>query len=571
MPPDVHEDRIPWSTVSLAVACTAAFCAFIGIFLIVWAYHHGKQRGGVAERDRLLARERAQHRSAVTADPSKRDAAFFEQVTRGISTSGSTPSRDTWCFGPMECARIVWPMEIARASHPDTPPASPLVFRVRQGANRFAQPGTALAEFVFDLQGRASVCVYVRCRFQDECANTLECQIDGRRSMWIVGEDVFNVWRWEQSPRSAVLKEGLHRVTIGSCEDGLEFDRVVVVVFAPGGIGMQRPDLDAIAITTPPAFESFPTSSEMLPEIDGVTVQSFASDSLVIGRGHRNTLTTYARLNGTGPFDGSVRITNARGFTLETRRLHLDASLRSVLMTFDLQLTQLQGYFVPVNVEARDFSRVISRQELRFISPLSWAFLGPFQDPERKGLDLRLPPDEKMRQLWTLPDVEGMSWKKVSDGSCYDEFGLVDLNTVFGFENKRWEDVPDTATPMVAYAMTCVESGESHHTPVAFGGDDCISVWVNGRRVLRTDCASPIETSRQVVGVPLEYGLPTRSGRAMAFPIVLKVTQTGYYWQILLEPDESLPYGRPARFSRCVTPPWEMPPGFPVPYELEPR
>ncbi|GAG52359.1 unnamed protein product [marine sediment metagenome] len=67
--------------------------------------------------------------------------------------------------------------------------------------------------------------------------------------------------------------------------------------------------------------------------------------------------------------------------------------------------------------------------------------------------------------------------------------------------------------PMVAYAVTCL----------------------------------PTSGARQVIGTPLDEG-PNR--------FVFKVPQTGYYWQILFEPDTVFPYSHPEAFRPLPMKAW---------------
>jgi hypothetical protein len=393
------------------------------------------------------------------------------------------------------------------------------------------------------------VSVFVKARFADDCANTLECLVDGTRSVWIVGRKIYDTWMWEQAPRSFMLKKGVHRLTLGTCEDGLEFERVVIARVRPDRLFVRPQTLASVAITPAPEFESFPPVSHYLPEIGGVSAQAFSTHSLVIGRGHVNSIGVYLRKNRGGEFHGTITVGGGPSAASQSRAVHLGERQPSALMRFDMRLAASRSYFVPVRVTLRSGRDVVFMQQLSFVSPLPWAFLGPFADPTGAGLDLETPADAMIGSLQTLPYMGDVGWRVVTDGSCYDDFGLVDLNKVFGFANKRWEDVPDKMEPMVAYGVTFVGTFQANHAPIAFGADDCMQVWVNGKRLLRHEGNAPIETVRQVVGVALKPGQPEAFPFGRRHPVVFKVPQTGYYWHILMEPDESFPYGRPARFD----------------------
>jgi hypothetical protein len=425
-------------------------------------------------------------------------------------------------------------MEIA--DH-DTEPGKRM-FRIRQGANRFARPGSGLCEFAFRVYKPVVVSVYVRIRYSDECGNSLVVSVDGGGGAVVGRTKIFGRWIWECAHRRFVVRPGLHRLTLFTREDGVEFDRIVISTRVPGPEGSPTAYLDGIEPTRAPAFETLPVASAVLPEIGPVTAETMPTGSLVAGKGHRNTLTVFTRLNG----DRARTILIATRGALFSRPVHefrLTPERRTRLTEIEIVRLPPGGYLRPVKVEVyADGARVHSRV-VNLVNPLAWAFLGPFPDPERRGLDLALPPDEMAGELHLLPEVPGFEWITVTDGSCYDEFGVVDLNRVFGLDNVPWAEKGKGCDPMVAYAVTCLPTSGARHACFAYAGDDCVRVWINGSVALSQDGNAPLETTRQVIGTRLESGLNR---------FVFKVPQTGYYWQILFEPDTTFPYSHPETF-----------------------
>lgn len=431
-------------------------------------------------------------------------------------------------FEAADCVRAVWPLEVLERSETCDHPH----FRMRQGANRLARPGTGMAEFVFHLAKPATVEVYARCRFSDDCGNSLRCRLDGGPPVFLGNTKLYGQWIWQAAHRRFALPAGLHRLTLAACEDGWEVDRVAVV--AAGSVKVPE-DLDGLEHSSPPVFEALPPAHETLPGIPAVSAQAFATGSLVIGAGHRNPLLVFARLNGAREARGRVLLRTAAGLELEQREFALSPKARAQFLSFDLQLRASPRYFQPLNVEVYVEGERVHCQELRFISPLAWAFLGPIPDPQGRGLDLPCAAEADLRNLPRRPALPGLeaTWKVVEDGSCYDEFGVIDLNKVFGRPNPPWREGAKRA-PEVAYAVTAFAGIPTHHFPLAIAGDDCVRAWLDGRPLMRQDPSAPLETTRVVVAP--QTGFSTSC-------LVFKIAQTEHYWQLLFEPDASVPYG----------------------------
>lgn len=555
----------------------------VAVPLLYAAYRTGRSRGVAAERERAFYKEiRVQDepfavvaeawpapvRVAPALDPRADRARGVRVELAGLEDADSAPAElakppfaeaatvgdspgkpedvRCWVFGPAECVRAVWPMEIVTSDADLDRPH----FRLRQGANRFATRGTALAEFAFSLARSSQVGVYVRVRYSDECGNSIRCGIDGRRATMIGSVSVFNRWIWECAYRSFGLRAGLHRLTLGACEDGVEFDRVVVMVDPPGARSRSLAGLEDAPTTPPPVFESMPRVSPTLPAIGAVEAGAFATDSIVAGKGHVNRLVVATRLNGRGPVRGRVVVRCASGGVYLTRPLELTPDRRSEIMTFDLKLRPHGAYLMPLRTEVFSGNELVYSHRIDFIRPLEWAFLGPFADPERRGLDARLPPDENISRLREMPKFDGREWKVVRDGSCYNDFGLVDLNKVFGLPSPAWSRRSGAFPSKIAYAVTGIVSHGSRHDVFAFGGDDDVKLWLNGRPLLEVRGGTPLELNRGITGTALRRG---------ANFFAVKVVQRGFFWHVLLEPDNNFPYGRtdnfiPLAVSRWMTP-----------------
>jgi hypothetical protein len=290
-----------------------------------------------------------------------------------------------------------------------------------------------------------------------------------------------------------------------------------------------------------------PRVSPTLPGIGSLEAGAFATGSIVVGAGHTNRVTVFTRLNGESPVSGRVVVRCPSGGVNETRPFELTPKKRSHVMTFNLNLRARGAYLMPLRVEVFVGDELVHSQRIDFIRPLEWAFLGPFPDPEGKGLDLELPPDADVKRLRERPAFEGHEWKVVRDGSCYDSFGLVDLNKVFGIDNVLWSRRSGPQPSTVAYAVTGISSRGTRHDVFAFGGDDDVRLWVNGSLLLEARGGTPIELNRQVVGTALRRGV-----NIFAF----KVVQRGFFWHVLMEPDNDFPYGRTDNFEPLSVDRW---------------
>jgi hypothetical protein len=448
------------------------------------------------------------------------------------SQVASPEGRDLWVFSAADCAGVVWPMEIV----PHAEQEEGLMLRYRQGANRLARRGMAVADFVFAMRNRTMIHVYARVRYDDACANALMCRINGGNIAPFTCRNDYGRWVWDRCRRHFVVGDGLHRLTLEPTEDGMEIDRIVL-----SSRPLPTAYLESLARTPPPPVASMPPQHPELDPIRPFSAQAFADHSLVIGAGHKNTVGIYLRRNDGAACSGLVSILSGPGRYQSLHEFSLSPEQPSELLSIPLRFSMGAEVSVPLLVDVRVDGQSIHQQRLDFIRPLAWAFLGPLSDPEGKGLDAEPPPGfdpQTVHQFGArdslMPDC-GVPWRLIDDGSCYDEFGVVDLNRVFGYPNEPWRHASQGISPLVGYAVTMVRTPRSNHECIALAGDDCVMAWMNGDMILRTEVNAPMETQRQVLGLKTE-------GRGECF--VFKVPQQGYYWQLLLEPDESTPYGR---------------------------
>jgi len=525
-------------SLALGVLGGVTASALLGVPLLYAAYKKGRARGVAAERVRLVEKV-----AAYQDEPSPREGTVPVAVSRTESRSVDVPEAAPaagnsctdrepaiWVFGPDECVRVAWPMEVVPGGKGSDRPR----FRLRQGANRLCRPGSGVAEFVFRLARRRRLGIFVRARYTDECGNSLTCSVDGGRGTIVVGGSAYDRWIWRPARGIFALGPGLHRITVGACEDGVEFDRIVVrpvegkarptrhhgILVGPPGLGEQvdaayLKGLDGLETAPPPVFESMPLASPTLPAIGRVTAQASATGSLVVGEGHANTLSVFTRLNGRTLADEKIRgrvVVRCPWANLYTAAaFELSADKRSELTAFDLAFSPRGPYLMPLRTEVYLSDELVHTQRIDFVRPLSWALLGPFPDPRAKGLDLELPPDGMIDQLHCRPEFKDHEWRIIEDGRCYNSLGVLDLNAAFGLPRERWSRRAQTGSRYVAYAVTAIASHGSRHDTLAFAFDDAGEVWLNGEPLLRARGCTPIELNRQVVGALVRVqGRPAR-------------------------------------------------------------
>jgi len=446
---------------------------------------------------------------------------LFPVLTDGTYT-------DTWCYEPCDCVRVTWPMEVLSFSNEISWPH----IRLREGASRLLDPWNGVCEFVFrsgkELQAR--VCIH--CMYKDECSNSISIQLNGGSPVPAGNRKQFNRWSWAFSYKEITVRKGLNRLTLRGREDGFTFDRVIVtgIPLRKSVAGLERQLYDILR-TAPPVFQRVPFISETLPPIRSLTAHAFPSGSVVIGRGHRNSLSVFLRLNSSTPVQGTVKAYSLRAGLSEKKKYEVTPESRTKILRWNLNFKALNPrHLVPVFVDVFEKETLVYRSRMDFIHPLNWGFWGPYPDPDGKGLYCFEDIESDMSLFHGLSSVKGVSCRLIKDGSCYNDLGVIDFKKVF----QREDLTRSQEKNLVAYAVTCLPSRENPHIGTKYGGDDKLKVWLNGKELLRVDADLPIEQSQQLVGTPLQRGHNF---------FVFKVPQSKGPWQLLFEPDTSVPAG----------------------------
>lgn len=541
------------------------------ILLVVLAFgaaaFYAGYRTGKAGKDRAL-RELAQE-----PEPGAERPAEWRSAKAGVdNTTNSTgealvPSPSERCLAPTtgtpfaidatKPARITWPLDIGPDLDCSMASANARMYlRGRQGANEIQERGAGRAYFPFRLAKAEKLRAWFRVRWTHDGTGSLACNnswfvgfddraaaaIEGNEEGWEEGADR---WHWLQGP-TVELAPGVHWLRVELREDGVLMDRAALV---PVGKRMRDADLDGLA---PAAFAGFagarpPFDPQRL--VAPVECWALPTGSLAIGTGHVNEITVGASWQGAGAFKGriSVYCPTAAGVVVEGSREiacgpdatpRSGASLRSTSAPFARNVLTLRfpddtarrAHAVLVSV-ADDAGATVFTDEVRFVKGWAWAFLGPLRPKpagDERGRTLRLsdveqPCDRTPERLAALEDPAALrladlapgrkplEWRTLSDGSCYDWTGAVDLKRVFGDQHSAF-----------AYAVTFIRAETLlRHRSFEFQADDAGWLWMDGETVAVAPVNLPKEANRLWSSALLSPG---------ANPVVVKTLQTGAYW-----------------------------------------
>jgi hypothetical protein len=165
----------------------------------------------------------------------------------------------------------------------------------------------------------------------------------------------------------------------------------------------------------------------------------------------------------------------------------------------------------------------VPRVDRRLIT--EWMAIGPFANPDMKGLDIACPPENELDMSKTYDGRDGkpVGWQKVSNPS-----GKVTLNHLF-----------NPSTDCVAYG-TCIVNAKTAGTyKLLLGSDDGVKVWINGEQVWRNRLRRGILIDEDQADVTLQEGRNT---------VLIKIDQGpgDLGWAVRVrDPDRSLAYALP--------------------------
>lgn len=147
----------------------------------------------------------------------------------------------------------------------------------------------------------------------------------------------------------------------------------------------------------------------------------------------------------------------------------------------------------------------------------TWQVIGPFANPENKGLDTVYPPEQEIKLDAKYPGSDGktVGWKEARTMD-----GVVDLRK--DCAGQEW---------VLGYAVAFLQCPDNRTAQLMIGSDDGVKVWVNDEMVLANNIARGYNYGEDIVPLKLKAGINK---------ILLKVEQRLGDWKFgcdLLAPD----------------------------------
>jgi len=146
-----------------------------------------------------------------------------------------------------------------------------------------------------------------------------------------------------------------------------------------------------------------------------------------------------------------------------------------------------------------------------------WYFAGPFDNPDRKGIDVKYPPEKEvdLKATFVGKNDAKFGWK---------EFAGFELGKILSIKSI----IPDDNNEAVVYLYHEFEATEAGRLPISLGADDTMSLWFNGARLLYEDHergAAPDQFFTQ---------LKLKPGKNQ---LLLKVCQYAGGWEVIVAPE----------------------------------
>jgi hypothetical protein len=137
-----------------------------------------------------------------------------------------------------------------------------------------------------------------------------------------------------------------------------------------------------------------------------------------------------------------------------------------------------------------------------------WWIIGPFDNPDEIGLNLRYPPENEfdIGKSYLAKNNKSISWKYIEN----KESGYIDFIKFFGDPNDG-----------VAYAKTTIQLKQAGKIKIGLGSNDGVKLWINGVLVHTNKTARKAVPNQDIVKVNMRKGNNN---------ILIKVDQTGGGW-----------------------------------------
>ena len=146
-----------------------------------------------------------------------------------------------------------------------------------------------------------------------------------------------------------------------------------------------------------------------------------------------------------------------------------------------------------------------------------WYFAGPFDNPDRKGIDVKYPPEKEvdLKATFVGKNERKFGWK---------EFKGFELGKILNLKSI----IPDDNDAAVVYLYHEFDSNEAGRLPISLGADDTMSLWFNGARLLYEDLERASAPDQFFAQLKLKPGKNQ---------LLLKVCQYAGGWEVIVAPE----------------------------------
>ncbi len=158
--------------------------------------------------------------------------------------------------------------------------------------------------------------------------------------------------------------------------------------------------------------------------------------------------------------------------------------------------------------ERGDINKFVEKVKHQYTYLTNWWIIGPFDNPDGNGLQVKYPPEEEFESAKTYSgrNNQPVRWQHIEN----KQSGYIDFTKLF-----RESDVG------VAYARGTIELTQDHQVKIGIGSNDGVRLWVNGNMVFDNQVARKAEPNQDVLTVNLKKGKND---------LLLKIDQTGGGW-----------------------------------------
>ncbi len=323
--------------------------------------------------------------------------------------------------------------------------------------------------------------VYVRTMaHRSSCSNITHIKINSYNRVQVGhnGSRPF-VWLWDY-PGMFMLKKGVNRISFQTHQDDVKVDQILL-----------SPEPRHIGAFDPRVFKGGMESEVFFEKSPACTVNmSLTNDTRMLVDNTAPVIDVYLRKNSGKPFEGTLRsVLQDSGYRSDLPvSLPAEGCLYRLRLPFEFPGTPLLREY-NLSVELYTGSARIENRTLVLKNEFDWNILGPFPSLEGERHTF-VHPGEVPKQTYSFKGKEYI-WSKFSS-EYSDPFGLQDFARMFAGDTFHGPE------HVSLFAYTEVRAKEGTYILKAMGDDD-LTVWVNGREVIRIfEKGPPIRTAREI-------------------------------------------------------------------------